>query len=234
MGFMQRRDDVAFVTAGGFADDVNPGLGGQEFEQSALTGGGVGQVVDTTGQMELQVKLGNIQADIDSGHSVLAHSCKYELALVGRSINGSSLGHRHERLWLLTHMANGQCQRVTSSSAPLSCRLQAAGQSHLPSPSVPGKVRWKFRYKREKKWCVCQDVPACGGCFAWELIYSQKERMVHHEIRVARRCGTPAGPAFARTRRGSRSGAGVAARWCCGGCGSGACSATAARRAHRP
>src|ERR1039458_3541834 len=69
-----------------------------------------------------------------------------------------------------------------------------------------------LREEREKKWCVCQDVPACGGCFAWELIYSQKERMVHHEIRVARRCGTPAGPAFARTRRGSRS---VPA---CGGC----------------
>jgi hypothetical protein len=98
--------------------------------------------------MELQVKLGNIQAGIDSGHSVPAHSCKCELALVGRSINGSSLGHRHERLWLPAHLVIDQCQKATSSSAPLSCRLQAAGQPHLPSPSVPDKVRWKFRYKK--------------------------------------------------------------------------------------
>jgi hypothetical protein len=68
MGFMQCRDDVAFVTTGGFADDLNPGLGSQEFEQSAMTGGGVGQVVDATGEVELQVKLGNIQARVDIGH----------------------------------------------------------------------------------------------------------------------------------------------------------------------
>jgi hypothetical protein len=97
--------------------------------------------------VELQVKLGNIQARVDSGHSVLAHSCKCELALVGRSINGSSLGHRHERSRLPAHLAKSQCQRVTNSSAPLSCRLQAAGQSHLPMPLLPDKVRGKFRYK---------------------------------------------------------------------------------------
>jgi hypothetical protein len=61
---MQRGDDGAFVTAGGFADDVNAGLNGQEFKQPAMTGGGVGQVVNTTGEVELQVKLGNIQAGI--------------------------------------------------------------------------------------------------------------------------------------------------------------------------
>jgi hypothetical protein len=104
--------------------------------------------VGTTRQMKLQVELGNIQAGIDSSHSVLAHSCKCELALVGRSINGSSLGHRHERLRLPTHLVNSQCQRATNSSAPLSCRLQAAGQSHLPHPIFPDKDRWKTRYKR--------------------------------------------------------------------------------------
>jgi len=127
LGFMQRGDDVALVTAGGFADDLDAGLGSQEFEQSAVTSGGVGQAVDTTGQVELQVELGNIQAGVESSHSVLAHSCKYELAAVGRSINGSSLGHRHERLWLPAHLVNDPCQRATSSSAPLPCRLQAAG-----------------------------------------------------------------------------------------------------------
>jgi hypothetical protein len=104
--------------------------------------------VDSTREVKLQVKLGNIQARVDSGHSVLAHSCKCELALVGRSINGSSLGHRHERFWLPTDLAISQRQRITNSFAPLSCRLQAAGQAHLPKPFITDKVRWKFRYKR--------------------------------------------------------------------------------------
>ena len=148
LGFMQGGDDTPFVTAGSFTNDVNTGLGGQEFKQPAMTGGGVEQVVDTTGEVKLQVKLGNIQARVDSGHSVLAHSCKCELALAGRSINGSSLGHRPERFWLPAHWVSDQCQKVTNSSAPLSCRLQAAGQSHLPKPLLPDKGRWKFRYKK--------------------------------------------------------------------------------------
>jgi hypothetical protein len=88
--------------------------------------------VDATGEVELQVKLGNVQAHVDSSHSVLAHSCKCELALVGRSINGSSLGHRRERLRLLTHLAISQCQRETSTSAPLPSGVQAGRQPHLP------------------------------------------------------------------------------------------------------
>jgi hypothetical protein len=38
LGLMQRGDHVAFVTAGGFTDDMNPGLGGQEFKQPAVLG----------------------------------------------------------------------------------------------------------------------------------------------------------------------------------------------------
>ena len=114
-----------------------------------MTDGGVGQVVDTTGEVELQVKLGNVQAGVDSRHSVLALSCKYELVLVGRSINGSSLGHRHERFLLLAHLAQSQCQRETNSSEPRSCRLQAARPSHLPWPLLPDMGRREFRYKRD-------------------------------------------------------------------------------------
>ena len=147
-GFMQGGDHVAFVTAGGFADDMDAGLGNQEFKQAAMTDGSVGQVVDLTGEVELQVQLGNVQARVDSGHSVLAPSCKCELAFVGRSINGSSLGHRPERLRLLTHMVTDQCQRVANSSVPLPSGLQARRQSHLPIRSVPDKHRWKDRYKR--------------------------------------------------------------------------------------
>src|SRR5579859_3911987 len=151
LGFMQCRDNVAFVTAGGFTDDLDSGLGGQKFQQPPVAGGGVGQVVEATGQVKLQVKLGNIQAGVDSGHSVLAHSCKCERALVGRSINGSSLGHRHERLRLPAHLAKSQCQRTTNSSAPLPSGLQAGRRSHLPIRSVPDKDRWKGRYKRARE-----------------------------------------------------------------------------------
>jgi len=149
IGGMQCGDHVAFITTRGFADDMDDGLGRQEFQQPAVARGGVRQIVDTTGEVELQVQLGNIQARVDSGHRVLSPSCKCELALVGRSINGSSLGHRHERLRLPAHLATGQCQKAASSSAPLSCRLQAAGQSHLPKPLLTDKGRGKFRYKKD-------------------------------------------------------------------------------------
>ncbi len=44
-------------------------------------------------------------------------------------------------------LANDQlCSKLLK--APLSCRLQAAGQSHLPKPLFTDKVRWKFRYKK--------------------------------------------------------------------------------------
>lgn len=80
-GLMQGSHNVSFVTAGGFTDDLNGGVSGQEFQELAMAGGGVGQVVETTVQVELQVKLGDIQARVDNRGSVRAHSCKYELAL---------------------------------------------------------------------------------------------------------------------------------------------------------
>src|SRR5215469_7718792 len=147
-GLMQRVDEISLVTAGGFTDHVNSCELSQEFEQSAMAGGGIGQVVETTGQMKLQVKLGNIQARVDSSHSVLAHSCKYELALEGRSINGSSLGHRNERFWLPTRLGKTQRQRATNSSAPRPSRLQAGRPFHLPIQLTPDKDRRKRRYKR--------------------------------------------------------------------------------------
>jgi hypothetical protein len=140
-GLMQGLEEVALITTGGFTDDVNPWDFGQEFKQSAMAGRSVGQIVKTTGQVELQVKLGNIQARIDSRHSVLAHSCKYELAFEGRSVNGSSLGHRSERFWLPTRLDKGQRQRTTNSSAPLPSRLQAGRQFHLPIHTFPDKDR---------------------------------------------------------------------------------------------
>ncbi len=151
---LQYRDDVALVTAGGFTDDLGTGMSRQEFKEAAMAGGGLRQIVNAIHQVELQVKLGNIQARVDSGNSVLAHSCIYELAFEGRSINGSSLGHRSERFWLPTHLVKNQCQRATNSSAPLPSRLQAGRQIHLPIQLAPDKDRWKGRYKRAGvRWC---------------------------------------------------------------------------------
>ena len=138
---MQGGDEVTFVATGSFTDHVNAWAFGQELKQPAMAGGRVGQVVKTTLEVELQVKLGNIQARIDSRHSVLAHSCKYELAFEGRSVNGSSLGHRSERFWLPTRLDKSQRQRKTNSSAPLPSRLQAGRQFHLPIHITTDKDR---------------------------------------------------------------------------------------------
>ena len=76
---------------------------------------------------------------------------------MGRSINGSSLGLQRERFRLPTHWVKSLCQRVTNSSAPLSCRLQAAGQSHLLQSIIPDKDRRKGRYKRWSQRNHCRD-----------------------------------------------------------------------------
>ena len=146
-GLVQGRDQFAFITAGGFTDDLDSRDFGQEFKQSAIAGVGVGQVMEATGQVKLQVKLGNIQADIDSSHCVLAHSCKYELALVSRSINGSSLGHRSQRFWLPHALGENPTPGVTNSVALLPFGLQAERQFHLPIGQTPDKDRRNCRYK---------------------------------------------------------------------------------------
>src|SRR6185312_11556577 len=148
LALVKSGDDFTFVAAGGFTDNLSSGQARQEFEQPAMADGRVGQIMEAIGQMQLQVLLGNIQATINSGHRVLAPSCKYELAFEGRSINGSSLGHRDGRLLLPAHTTKSRCQRVTSSSAPLSCRLQAAGQFPLSKPSYKDKDKRNLRYKR--------------------------------------------------------------------------------------
>ena len=145
---MESGDEFPFITAGGFTNYLTDRVGLKQFEELAVARRGIGQVMDTSFQMELQVLLGNIQARINSGHSVLAPSCKYELAVVGRSINGSSLGHRDGRLMLPAGLAKSQHQRASNSSAPLSCRLQAAGQFPLTKSSFQDKDRGNRRYKR--------------------------------------------------------------------------------------
>ena len=172
VGGVQASDQLPFITAGGFTDDVNGGVAAHKFNQPAMAGGSVSQMMDPACQVELQVLLGNIQASINSGHSVLAPSCKYELAFEGRSINGSSLGHRDGRLLLPTGLAKSQHQRASNSSAPLSCRLQAAGQFSLPKPSYQDKDKENLRYKRVALFCRTKR-------------WNQIERKLYNPFRVA-------------------------------------------------
>jgi hypothetical protein len=92
---LQSTHDRLFVAAGGFADDVGAWLGSEEFEDLGVTFRVIGQGVETTGQMELQRKLGNIEADMEDGSVVLTHTCKDTSPGDWRSpcsSNGSSLG----------------------------------------------------------------------------------------------------------------------------------------------
>src|SRR6202000_3301620 len=61
-GGVQSGDDFPLITAGGFANHLAGGMGLEKLEGFAVARGGVGQVMETTCQMELQVLLGNIQA----------------------------------------------------------------------------------------------------------------------------------------------------------------------------
>jgi hypothetical protein len=104
--------------------------------------------VETIGQMKLQVRLGDIQAGVDNGRSVRAHSCKYELALVGRSINGSSSGHV-TRTALAPHALS---QKLTPEGVEL-VRADAfppAGGKAFPFSCLADakQERWKDTYKR--------------------------------------------------------------------------------------
>ena len=54
LGLVAGRDDVAFIAAGGFADDLDSRLGRQELEQPAMAGRGIGQVILTARQVQLQ------------------------------------------------------------------------------------------------------------------------------------------------------------------------------------
>jgi hypothetical protein len=57
--------DGLFITAGGFANEVDVGMRPQMFEQLGVAFGIIGQEVKTACEMELQRELGNVQADVE-------------------------------------------------------------------------------------------------------------------------------------------------------------------------
>jgi hypothetical protein len=99
--------EVTFITSGRFEDEVGTGMGAEPAQEALATREGVGELEGATRQGDLKFLLGDIDADIEDRCSVRAHTCTCELALMGRSINGSSYGHRRpgnlarpEALWL--------------------------------------------------------------------------------------------------------------------------------------
>lgn len=91
---MQRLDQVPFVAAGGFTDDVNCGEQFEFLAQFAVSGGRVGEHGLTALAVDLERSLGDIDSDIDSrrischiagrischvADRVLTHPYEYEL-----------------------------------------------------------------------------------------------------------------------------------------------------------
>jgi hypothetical protein len=150
---VQRGDDGAFVTTGGFTNDVNASDGGEAFDQLGMTIGGVGEVKGFALEMELEGCLGDIQTRLDGGlfviHNcgcVLTHSCGYELtSLRRRSGNGSSSGRIS---------ADGSGWASDSKVRGLNDHIRAAvpwpagqGTDHLPVWLTPNKEDEKTTYK---------------------------------------------------------------------------------------
>jgi len=63
-----------FVTASGFPNDLRGGLVPQPRQELGMALGIVGQGVRLAGQIQLQSRLGTIQADLEEGHSEFAPS----------------------------------------------------------------------------------------------------------------------------------------------------------------
>lgn len=140
---VQHTDQVAFIAASGFADDMHL-VEAQQNEQALVADSGVGQVVESTGPVELEVCLGDIQASVDNSRGVRSHSCKYELACVGRSINGSSSGHM---------------TRAALAPRALSQKLTPEGNEHIRADALPPAGGRAFPFSRlanakQERWKI--------------------------------------------------------------------------------
>lgn len=92
-GGVEDAHDRLFITAGGFANDMCPGMAAEAFEKLGMTLGVIGEGLRLAGEVELQNGLGNIEADVEDGMIVLTHTCKdtsCDSCRLPRSGNGSS------------------------------------------------------------------------------------------------------------------------------------------------
>jgi len=101
-------DDLAFIPAGGLANDLDIRAGIQQGQEFFVTRGRVGQGVLAVLEVELEGGLGNVQAGIDGGSwfrhnraSCSAHSCTYEhVGIAAAQSTVRVTDNRHERLRL--------------------------------------------------------------------------------------------------------------------------------------
>ena len=151
---MERRDDWTFITAGGFANDLNLRTRLQQFQQFFVACRRVGQRILTVLEVELEGGLGNIQAGIDGGgifgHSrkgCSAHSCTYERVVFAAAQSTVRVtDNRHERLWL----PDERVQTVQEGNEHVRAAvLRPAGRRTAPSCSAVSQTRkMKRTYKK--------------------------------------------------------------------------------------
>ena len=60
LGCLKRRKDVAFVTTSGFTDDMDVWNTGHKLKQPKVADASIGQVVNPTSEVSLQLQLRNI------------------------------------------------------------------------------------------------------------------------------------------------------------------------------
>ena len=74
VGGLHRADHGLLIAAGGFADEVGARVGPEQLEELGVTSAVIGEGVELAGEVELQRKLGNIQADIEDRRVVHTHT----------------------------------------------------------------------------------------------------------------------------------------------------------------
>ena len=114
VGSLQGPHHPLFITAGGLADHMGSRVATKEFEELGMAFGIIGDGVETAGEVELQRKLGNIQADMEDS-SVLTHTCKdtspgdWKVTVLKQRFEFRTMGTRKTR-WG-THHAQAYARR---------------------------------------------------------------------------------------------------------------------------
>lgn len=127
---MQRVGDGFFVAAARLDHDLDfrPAFGlglTHETHELAVAFGVIVQSVAGAQETELQRRLGNVEACIDSGDSVLTHTCKCEPPQLVQTTRGA---HSTVRVW-----SNGcRCRALHNASPSRACRVRTR-----PSTSPP-------------------------------------------------------------------------------------------------
>jgi hypothetical protein len=131
IGGLKRQHDRLFIAAGGFTNDVRSAVRAQQFEELGMTFGIIGEGVETAGEVELQRKLGNIEADMEDGY-VLTHTCKdtspgdWEVAVLKQRFEFRTMGTRETGLETHHAQAYARRGRFRARRCPPACRPEGS------------------------------------------------------------------------------------------------------------